>query len=105
MRVIAGMIERVSSSTTSIVQLPTDSSIGRTNLPGEYCATSRVCDFLENELTIDISHPSVFKLYMSTTERSANSKSEKYKKAMRLCRTFKVAFSQPDVKVHFVGVW
>ncbi|KAL4258318.1 hypothetical protein AB1N83_011152 [Pleurotus pulmonarius] len=49
--------------------------------------------------------PDVFKLYMSTTERSAESKPEKYEKAMRLCRTFKAAFSQPDVKVHFVGVW
>ncbi|KAF7433839.1 hypothetical protein PC9H_005805 [Pleurotus ostreatus] len=49
--------------------------------------------------------PDVFKLYMSTTERSTNTKTKKYEKAMVLCRTFKKAFSQRDVKVHFVGVW
>ncbi|KAL4257995.1 hypothetical protein AB1N83_013594 [Pleurotus pulmonarius] len=46
--------------------------------------------------------PDVFKLYMSTTERQ---KTKKYTEAMELCETFKSAFSWPNVKVHFVGVW
>ncbi|KAL4265503.1 T6SS Phospholipase effector Tle1-like catalytic domain-containing protein [Pleurotus pulmonarius] len=49
--------------------------------------------------------PAVFRLYMSTTERSGGKETEEHKKAMELCETFKMAFSQPDVKVHFVGVW
>ncbi|KAL4257828.1 T6SS Phospholipase effector Tle1-like catalytic domain-containing protein [Pleurotus pulmonarius] len=49
--------------------------------------------------------PAVYKLYMSTTERSSGKGTAKYNKAIKLCGTFKKAFSQPDVKVHFVGVW
>ncbi|KAJ8697364.1 hypothetical protein PTI98_004174 [Pleurotus ostreatus] len=48
--------------------------------------------------------PAVFKLYMSTTEKSRE-ETMKQTKAKDLCKMFKRSISQPGVNVHFVGVW
>ncbi|KDQ28545.1 hypothetical protein PLEOSDRAFT_1082607 [Pleurotus ostreatus PC15] len=49
--------------------------------------------------------PDVYKLYMSTTDRSSGKGSKERTEGIELCETFKSAFSWPNVKVHFVGVW
>ncbi|KAF7433836.1 hypothetical protein PC9H_005802, partial [Pleurotus ostreatus] len=52
--------------------------------------------------------PSVFKLYMKTMEKSTQTSdagSPELSEARQQCDIFKKAFSQPHVKVHFVGAW
>ncbi|KAL4252532.1 hypothetical protein AB1N83_013708 [Pleurotus pulmonarius] len=55
--------------------------------------------------------PSVLKLYMKTMQEaetaggSVRPTVEGESEAMKQCKTFKDAFAQRDVKVHFVGAW